>query len=111
MTIDEIPTTWEEVASELPRSATDTQRLMLAVLYRFQTEGAETVDITAIQKDLFFRARWPRPSNLAATANYCASQGWLSSTGTKDGRKHWRITRKGHSYITRQVNGGQIVTN
>jgi hypothetical protein len=91
--------TWEEVASELPRSATDTQRFMTAIYYRFQIEGKDTSEVTAIEKEYFPRVRWPRPTNLSATANYCASQGWLTTGGIKEKRKQWSMTRKGANSV------------
>lgn len=91
--------TWEEIASTLPRSATDTDRLMSAVYYRFQDEGVDTTDLNTITDEHFRRARWSQPSNLAATANHCASKGWLSEAGRDNGRKLWRITKKGYDYI------------
>lgn len=91
--------TWEEVASDLPRTAPDTDRLMAAVYYRFEVEAVEVTDVTVIANDYFQRARWPRPVNLPATANYCAGKGWLSKAGTEGRAKRWRITRKGYEYI------------
>jgi len=91
--------TWEEFASVLPRNSSDTERLMTAVCYRFEVEKADVTDVGVIVNDYFRRARWPRPTNLSATANYCASKGWLSEAGQTDGRKLWRITRKGYDSI------------
>ncbi len=91
--------TWEEIASNLPQSATDTERLALAVYYRFDSEQVDVTDVSVIADDYFRRARWTHPSNLPATANHCASKGWLSEAGKSDGKKLWRITRKGHDYI------------
>ena len=88
--------TWEEVASGIPQSATDTERLMVAVRYRFEHDQVDTTDMIVIAGEYFRRARWPRPTNLAATANHCASKGWLSEAGRTEGRKLWRITRKGY---------------
>lgn len=62
--------TWEEVASTLPRNAPDTERLMLAAYYRVQYEGADSSDVTTIVNQHFRRARWRKPTNLAATANH-----------------------------------------
>ena len=90
---------WEEFAATLPRNAPDTERLMAAVLFRFEQEEADVTDVAVIVNDYFRRARWPRPTNLSATANHCASKGWLSEAGQADGRKLWRITRKGHHAI------------
>ena len=90
---------WEEVASTLARKAPDLDRLMLAIYYRFQHEQAEVSDVTTIVDDYFRRARWVRPTNLAATANHCASKGWLTEAGKNEGRKLWRITRKGYDHI------------
>jgi hypothetical protein len=95
--------TWEEVASNVPQNATDTERLMVAVRYRFENDQADTTDMTVIVNDYFRRARWPRPTNLAATANHCASKGWLSEAGRAEGRKLWRITRKGYDATKLQV--------
>lgn len=90
---------WEEFAPTLPRSCRDTERLMAAVMYRFEHEGTDATDVSVIVTDYFRRARWPRPTNLSATANHCASKGWLSEAGQTDGRKLWRITRKGYDSI------------
>jgi len=97
---------WEEFASNLPRNATDTERLMAAVLFRFEQEGADATDVAVIVNDYFRRARWLRPTNLSATANHCASKGWLSEAGQADGRKLWRITRKGYDSIKSRI--GQV---
>ncbi len=94
----EVPS-WEEFASSLPRGLSDTDRLMAAILFRFEHEGAPATDVVAISNDYFRRARWPRPSNLAATANHCAGKGWLAETGHSENRKLWRITRKGYEHI------------
>ncbi len=72
--------TWEEYASSLTRNATDTERLMLAVCYRFEVENMDISDVRIVANDYFRRARWSRPVNLSATANYCASKGWLTET-------------------------------
>lgn len=95
--------TWEEYASNLPRNASDTERLMAAVCYRFENEQIDVTDVSAIANDYFRRARWPRPSNLSATANHCASKGWLSEAGQADRRKLWRVTRKGYNSIKSDV--------
>lgn len=91
--------TWEEFASTLPKNASDTERLMVAACYRFEVENIPEVEMSAIANDYFRRARWPRPVNLAATANHCASKGWLSETGRSKNRKFWRITRRGYESI------------
>ncbi len=91
--------TWEEFASSLPRNARDTERLMAAMYFRFEKENEDTTDAVVIADDYFRRARWPHPSNLAATANHCAGKGWISQVGQSDRRKLWRITRKGYNYI------------
>jgi hypothetical protein len=91
--------TWEEYASSLSNNATDTERLVLAVSYRFEIENTETTDMTVIANDYFQRARWIKPINISATANHCARKGWLSVAGRADRRKIWRITRKGYTSI------------
>ena len=96
--------TWEEVASTLDRKAPDMDCLMMAIYYRFQHEKADVSDVTTIVDDYFRRARWPRPTNLAATANHCASKGWLTEAGKTEGRKMWRITRKGHDHVEELLN-------
>jgi len=90
---------WEETAAQLVRTASDTERLIMAVCYRFETEQLDSSDVSTIVNEYFRRAHWPRPTNLAATANYCASRGWLSEAGQSDGRKLWRLTRTGCEYI------------
>jgi hypothetical protein len=90
---------WEEIASAFPHQAQDMERLMLAVYSRFQYEKADVSDVTTIVADYFRRARWPRPTNLAATANHCASKGWLSEVGRTERRKMWRITHKGYDHV------------
>ncbi len=90
---------WEEFASCLPRTAHDTVRLMAAVFYRFEREEQDTTDTVVIADEYFRRARWPRPSNLTATANHCAGKGWLAEAGQTDRKKIWRLTRKGHDFI------------
>src|SRR5689334_16558837 len=81
---------WEEFASQLPHDLSDTERLMAAVFFRADHESIESTDMTVIATDYFRRARWSRPSNLAATANHCASKGWLSEVGQNNNRKLWR---------------------
>lgn len=93
------PISWEEVASTLPRRAKDIQRLMSAMHFRHQCEKVDVSDVTVIADEYFRRARWTRPSNLAATANHCASKGWLTEAGTTKRRKLWRITQKGYSQV------------
>ena len=99
--------TWEEVASDMPRTAPDTDRLMAAVLYRFEVESVDVTDMAVIANDYFRRARWPKPANLPATANYCAGKGWLSKAGTEGRTKLWRITRKGRDYIKIRMTSGE----
>jgi len=94
---------WEEFASTLPRTCRDTERLIAAILYRFEQEGVDATDVSVIVTEYFRRARWPRPTNLSATANHCASKGWLSEAGQADGRKLWRITRKGYDSIKSRI--------
>lgn len=94
---------WEEIASTLARDASDTMRLMVAIYHRFENEGADSTDIGTVLRDYFRRARWPRPTNLPATANHCAGKGWLSEAGKSEGRKFWRITRKGYDYVRSQL--------
>ncbi len=96
--------TWEEVASNLPRKAKDIERLMVAMYYRFRFENCDFSDVAEIADEYFRRARWPHPTNLAATANHCASKGWLSEAGKSEGRKMWRITRKGHDQAEKLLN-------
>jgi hypothetical protein len=90
---------WEEFASSLKRDTTDTERLMAAVIYRQAYEGLASTTVSVIATDYFRRARWPRPTNLSATANHCASKGWLSEAGADDRKKYWCITRKGYNWI------------
>jgi len=94
---------WEEFASSLPRTASDTDRLMAAFVYRLEHEGVDTAEIAIIADDYFRRARWPRPTNLFATANYCAGKGWLSEDSKTNGRKTWRVTRKGYESLQTRV--------
>jgi hypothetical protein len=90
---------WEEMASAFPRKAKDIERLMVAMYYRFQHGKVDTSDVSVIADEYFRRAQWHRPINLAATANHCASKGWLTESGKSERRKLWRITRKGFSHI------------
>ncbi len=90
---------WEEFASNLPRTLSDSERLLAAIYFRSTYESNNTSDVAVIQRDYFRRARWHQPSNLAATANHCAGKGWLSEAGRDDKRKLWRITNKGSSHI------------
>jgi len=92
-------TVWEEYASSLPNKTTDTERLMAAVCFRFEVENMDTTDVTVVANDYFRRARWPRPVNLSATANHCASRGWLTEVNRAKNHKTWRITRKGYETI------------
>ena len=91
--------TWEEVASDLSRKAKDTERLVTAVYYRMRYEKVDATDVTAIADEYFRRARWPRPTNLASTANHCASKGWLTEAGKDERRKVWRITQRGYDHV------------
>lgn len=97
--------TWEEFAASLPRSATDTEKLMTAICYHFEAENADTVEIKTVTNNYFRRARWSRPVNLSATANYCASRGWLSEVGQTKSRKTWKITKNGYETIKAKVSG------
>jgi hypothetical protein len=91
--------TWEEFASSLPKNAADTDKLMAAVCYLFEVENSDTADIKTITSNYFRRARWSRPVNLSATANYCASKGWLSEIGRSNSQKQWKITKRGYETI------------
>lgn len=91
--------TWEELASSLPRSANDTDKLMTAICYHFEAENADAVEMKTITNNYFRRARWSRPVNLSATANYCASKGWLSEVGRTQSQKLWKITKLGYENI------------
>jgi hypothetical protein len=91
--------TWEEFAASLPRSANDTDKLMTAICYHFVAENADTVEMKTITNNYFRRARWSRPVNLSATANYCASKGWLSEVGRTKSQKLWKITKSGYENI------------
>ena len=88
--------TWEEFAASLPKSANDTEKLMAAICYYFEAEKADTVEMKTITKNYFRRARWSHPVNLSATANYCASKGWLSEAGRTKSKKFWKITKRGY---------------
>ncbi len=94
---------WEEYASRLSRKASDTERLVAAICYRFENEQVDATAVSVIADDYFRRARWTRPSNLSATANHCASKGWLAEVGRQEGRKMWRITRKGYNTIKERL--------
>src|SRR5271169_4680396 len=94
-----VVSTWEELASDMPRTTPDTDRLMAAVCYRFEVEGGEVTDVSVIANDYFQRARWPHPINLPATTNYCAGKGWLTTAKKENRLKLWRITQKGYNYI------------
>ena len=96
-------TSWEEYASALPRKASDTERLVAAICYRLENEQVDATDVSVIAGDYFRRARWTRPSNLSATANHCASKGWLTEVGRQEGHKLWRITRKGYDTIKERL--------
>lgn len=91
--------TWEEFAASLPRSANDTEKLMTAICYHFEAENADVVEMRTITNSYFRRARWSRPVNLSATANYCASKGWLSEAGRAKSQKLWKITKRGYETI------------
>jgi hypothetical protein len=91
--------TWEEFASSLPKTASDTDKLMAAICYHFEVENADIADIRTIINNYFRRARWSRPINLSATANYCAGKGWLSEAGRSNSQKLWKITKRGYEAI------------
>ena len=94
---------WEEYASSLPRTASDTERLMTAFAFRLEHEGIDTAEVAIIADNYFRRARWPRATNLFATANYCAAKGWLSEDSKVNGRKTWRVTRKGYESLRARI--------
>lgn len=96
--------TWEEFAASLPKNANDTEKLMTAICYHFEAENADTVVIKTIANNYFRRARWSRPINLSATANYCASKGWLSEVGRSKSQKFWKITKCGYETIKSKMN-------
>jgi hypothetical protein len=91
--------TWEEFASTLPRNSTDTDKLMAAICYKVEVENNNVADISEIANHYFRRARWSRPVNLSATANYCASTGWLSEVTHTKNRKVWKMTKHGYAKI------------
>jgi hypothetical protein len=109
LTSNEDNQTWEEFAAKLPRSASDTDRLMAAVYYRVQVEANNSFVIAEIVNEYFRRARWPRPTNLSATANYCASRGWLSEVGREKNRKVWKLTRTGHAAVSPRLKDAEEV--
>lgn len=94
---------WEEYASSLAHNATDTERLMVAICFRFEVENVDTTRVSIVANDYFRRARWPRPVNLSATANHCAGKGWLTEVSKTKNRKNWRITRKGYDSIRNKI--------
>ena len=96
--------TWEEFASTLPKSLSDTDKLMAAICYKVEAENNNVADISEIANNYFRRARWPRPVNLSATANYCASKGWLSEVTYSNNRKVWKMTKHGYTMIKSKVN-------
>jgi hypothetical protein len=96
--------TWEEFATFLPKTAPDTDKLMFAAYYRSETENNEMAETKTITTTYFRRARWHRPINLSATANYCASKGWLSEVGRVKSQKLWRITKLGYETVNAKMN-------
>jgi len=96
--------TWEEFAAFLPKTAPDTDKLMFAAYYRSETENNEMAGTKTITTTYFRRARWHRPINLSATANYCASKGWLSEVGRVKSQKLWRITKLGYETVNAKTN-------
>lgn len=95
--------TWEEFAASMPKTANDTDKLMAAVCYHFEVQQSDTAEIKTITSEYFRRARWSRPVNLSATANYCASKGWLSEVGKSNSQKLWRITKSGYEAIKTKI--------
>ena len=95
--------TWEEFAASLPKNTSDTEKLMAAICYHFEIENNDTAEISTITNTYFRRARWPQPVNLSATANYCASKGWLSEAGKEKSRKLWKITKRGYDNIKTRI--------
>jgi len=91
--------TWEEFASTLPKSFSDTDKLMAAICYKMEAENNNVAEISEIANHYFRRARWTRPVNLSATANYCASKGWLSEVTHFNNRKVWKMTKQGYATI------------
>lgn len=88
--------TWEEIASDIPSSTPDTEKLMWVMLHAFDSGLSDKLDMPKVL-DFFRRARWSKPTNLSATANHCASKGWLTEAGQDENRKLWAITCKGHT--------------
>jgi len=97
--------TWEEFASTVPRDATDTLRLIAAVYFRAEVEQNTSIDIAEIPGGYFRRARWARPINLWATANHCASRGWLAEVGRGKNRKVWKLTKTGSAAVRSSLGG------
>lgn len=96
--------TWEEFAAFLPKTAPDTDKLMFAAYYHSEAENNEIAETKTITTTYFRRARWHRPINLSATANYCASKGWLSEVGRVKSQKLWRITKLGYETVNAKMN-------
>ncbi len=92
-------TTWEEFAASLPKNANDTDKLMVAICYHFEVENKDFAEIKTITNNYFRRARWSRPVNLSATANYCAGKGWLSEVGREKSQKLWKLTKSGYETV------------
>lgn len=91
--------TWEEFAASLSKNASDTDKLMTAICYHFEVANKDVAEIKTIASNYFRRARWSRPVNLSATANYCASKGWLSEAGRAKSQKLWKITKRGYETV------------
>lgn len=96
--------TWEEFAAFLPKTAPDTDKLMFAAYYHSEAENNEMAETKTITTTYFRRARWHRPINLSATANYCASKEWLSEVGRVKSQKLWRITKLGYETVNAKMN-------
>src|SRR5437879_13240966 len=95
---------WKIMANEMPQSTYVVDQLLMAVHFATFVAGETDVDVGRILSFYFVKAVWRRPSNLAATAQYCQRQGLLELTRKSRRRNVWCLTAKGYGRIFKRPN-------
>ena len=82
---------------------THPQRFLTIAYYLHRHEGRDmTYDDV---KDYYQRVRWPTPKNLSDVMSDLIKDGYMEEAGKLDGKKAFRILRKGIKYVENKFRG------
>ena len=82
---------------------THPQRFLTIAYYLHRHEGRDmTYDDV---KDFYQRVRWPTPKNLSDVMSDLIKDGYMEEAGKLDGKKAFRILRKGIKYVENKFRG------